>query len=225
MATANEIDEIRSTLQRGLENLALSGNLKPLPLRQQVERPLLRSPVKVNGYKNDLIPGKPASFHRSLSSDNGHPATVNAGHGHPVSARSKSSKSSKSPRDGATSQIHSRSQIHSKPPTGRPRYSRPTSSKSRSSVASSRAGGANNDAGQKVQRTSSQHLSHSLQSVISPKPIYDKGDLKASGTTHLTKKQLSQKNRVAIDDSDNDSESWCDVEEENEGSEFNPLEK
>ncbi|XP_022080086.1 tubulin polyglutamylase TTLL4-like isoform X2 [Acanthaster planci] len=43
MATPNQIKEIKATLQRGLENLALSGNLKPLPLRQQTSRPLLRS--------------------------------------------------------------------------------------------------------------------------------------------------------------------------------------
>ncbi|XP_038076530.1 tubulin polyglutamylase TTLL4-like isoform X2 [Patiria miniata] len=43
MATPNQIKEIKATLQRGLETLALSGNIKPLPLRQQTSRPLLRS--------------------------------------------------------------------------------------------------------------------------------------------------------------------------------------
>ena len=43
MATPNQIKEIKATLQRGLENLALTGNFKQLPLREQKSRPLLRT--------------------------------------------------------------------------------------------------------------------------------------------------------------------------------------
>ncbi len=63
MATASQIEEIKATLQRGLENLALSGNLKPLPLRQQAERPRLKSQTDPRRY-SDSFPRRrsPASI-------------------------------------------------------------------------------------------------------------------------------------------------------------------
>lgn len=228
MATANEIDEIRSTLQRGLENLALSGNLKPLPLRQQAERPLLRSPVKVNGYC-ELALGKPAFSNHSISSDSGgHPSPASSGHlqngRRPASAKGKPSRTLKSPRDISRTQIHSKSQIHSKPPTGRPRNSRPTSSRSRSTASLSQKA-SNRNTCQNLQRAASQNLSRSVQSVNNSKIFLGKGDPKQPGAGIPPKQRQSQKNGFLIPDSDDESEEWCDVEEENEDSEFNPLEK
>lgn len=54
MANASQIEEIKKTLQRGLDNLVLSNNLKPLPLRQQVERPSLKSSSDVRRYSDSF---------------------------------------------------------------------------------------------------------------------------------------------------------------------------
>ena len=72
MATASQIEEIKATLQRGLENLALSGNLKPLPLRQQVGPPRLKSQLDPRRY-SDSFPrrqsplSKPGSRESTMS--------------------------------------------------------------------------------------------------------------------------------------------------------------
>ncbi|KAJ8024983.1 Tubulin polyglutamylase TTLL4 [Holothuria leucospilota] len=234
MATANEIDEIRSTLQRGLENLALSGNLKPLPLRQQAERPVLRSPLKVNRNGNELINGRAGSFQRSLSSDNDFkPDTSyrNPPDGsyekqqngrRPVSARSKATK--RSPRDGSHSgtQIYSRVQMHSKPPTGRPRYSRPSSGRSHTTPTAARLA-AQKESAERLQRGRTPSQKKPAPTPKSPKSIYNDGDPKASA--NFGKVQSPPKNGFFLYDSENDGEEWYDVEEENEDNEgdFNPL--
>lgn len=236
MATANEIDEIRSTLQRGLENLALSGNLKPLPLRQQVERPVLRSPLKVNRSGNELINGRTGSFQRSLSSDNdlkpdssyrkppdGSYEKQENGR-RPVSAKSKTTK--RSPRDGSYSgtQIYSRVQMHSKPPTGRPKFSRPSSGRSHTTPSAARLA-AQKESAERLQRGGTPSRKKPAPTLKSPKSIYNDGDPKASAK--FGKTQSPPKNGFFLYDSENDGEEWCDVEEENEDNEeeFNPLDQ
>nr|XP_006821072.1 PREDICTED: tubulin polyglutamylase TTLL4-like [Saccoglossus kowalevskii] len=59
MASASDYEQLRATLQRGLDNLVLSNNHKQLPLRKQTHRPMLKyntsvsssspQPLMVNG--------------------------------------------------------------------------------------------------------------------------------------------------------------------------------
>ncbi|XP_041478656.1 tubulin polyglutamylase TTLL4-like isoform X1 [Lytechinus variegatus] len=234
MATATQIEEIRATLQRGLENLALSGNLKPLPLRQQVERPSLRTrPIPPVGAEDPIHTGgnqikQPSNKVSGNNRSNLNGSLSDSDHYRPGSARGLSgivstpfAKTQNSSLNGAIRQ----SSLNTKPPTGtRARPGRPSSGTKRNPPAMS--GRTYHSANSQSKLTDTKVSSSIGRGRPLPHPPSTMSPTRrkevVSSLSGTGSEQSKKSGKTRKDSLSEDGEEWCDVDE-NEEEQFDPL--
>ncbi|XP_071479544.1 tubulin monoglutamylase TTLL4-like [Diadema antillarum] len=233
MATASQIEEIRTTLQRGLENLALSGNLKPLPLRQQAERPTLRT-RNIPGIDNDSIVRSSRIKQQNNKVTASNKALSNGSYSDPESRRPESARGRNgnvsSPfvrtRHGSLNNSVKSSPLHGKPPLGsRARANgvgRPSSGlKKAQSPGYNRSLSSSNQKSSDYKYPSVGQARHLPQPPATQSPSKKRDD---DLTPTRTRSQLSRKSwgSERKDSLSEDGEEWCDMDETEEDS-FDPL--
>nr|XP_054767085.1 tubulin monoglutamylase TTLL4-like [Lytechinus pictus] len=234
MATATQIEEIRATLQRGLENLALSGNLKPLPLRQQVERPSLRTrPIPPVGAEDPIHTGgnqikQPSNKVNGNNRSNVNGSFSDSDHYRPGSARGLSgivstpfAKTQNSSLNGAIRQ----SSLNTKPPAGtRARPGRPSSGTKRNPPAMS--GRTYHSANSQSKLTDTKVSSSVGRGRPLPHPPSTMSPTRrkevVSSLSGTGSEQSKKSGKPRKDSLSEDGEEWCDVDE-NEEEQFDPL--
>ena len=233
MATPNQIKEIKATLQRGLENLSLSGNFKPLPLRQQTSRPLLRSKLgegphlwgemdnnnmaNYGGVDQNGFCRTTDAFNKIRNDlNNVHirsPQYTQTSDGPAVRAKSETGAR------GSSDSGASKNLLRTKPPIPSRSLIRPISGKKPLNEPQSRLLGSGN---QKQSKTivkpkpldgSSKELTVSPQRQRSRNSSCDEWGAKRSGADGWSGSKVRRRSRIS---SSEDAEEWSDVDDEDE---------